>query len=262
MVRAVAGAVARRHSAAEALVVDQVGHRRVIAAYHAVRIAAQLQNAHVHGHRVELDHAADERLARAENQLDRFECLHAANQARQHAEHARLGAARRRSGRRWLGEQAAIAGPLLRVEHARLAFELEDRAIHQRLVHEHARIVDEIACREVVAAVDDDVEALEDPPHVLGGQALLELHDLDVGIERLERQLGGIDFGHTDAVVGVQDLALQVREIDDVVVDETDRADSGGCQIESRRRAEPARADQQHLGVEQLRLPGFAHLGK
>ena len=50
------------------------------------------------------------------------------------------------------------------------------------------------------------------------------------------------------------DLALQVGEIDDVVVDDADRADAGGGQVERGRRAEAAGTEQEHLGVEQLQL--------
>ena len=60
----------------------------------------------------------------------------------------------------------------------------------------------------------------------------------------------------------MQDLALQVAQVDDVVVDDADRADAGRREVEGRRRAEPAGADQQHLGVEQLRLPLLADLGQ
>ena len=40
------------------------------------------------------------------------------------------------------------------------------------------------------------------------------------------------------------------------------RADAGGGQVERGRRAEPAGAEQQHLGVEQLQLALLADLGQ
>ncbi len=58
----------------------------------------------------------------------------------------------------------------------------------------------------------------------------------------------------------MQDLALQVREVDGVVVDHAQRADPGGGQIEQQRRAEPAGADHQHSGIEQFGLPLLADL--
>ena len=62
------------------------------------------------------------------------------------------------------------------------------------------------------------------------------------------------DFGIADALGGVDHLALQVRLVHDVVIDDPDRADPGGCEVERGRRAEAAGAEQEHLGVEQLQL--------
>ena len=44
----------------------------------------------------------------------------------------------------------------------------------------------------------------------------------------------------------VDDLALQVRVVDDVGVDDAERADAGRGEVERRRRAEAAGADQEH----------------
>ena len=59
----------------------------------------------------------------------------------------------------------------------------------------------------------------------------------------------------------MQDLPLQVRLVHHVVVDDPQPPDARRGQVERRRRAQPARADQQHLGLEQLRLARLAHLG-
>ena len=56
---------------------------------------------------------------------------------------------------------------------------------------------------------------------------------------------------------------LQVRLVDDVHVDDPDRADASGRQVQGGRRTQPAaRAQTQHLGIEQLQLALFAHLGQ
>ena len=67
---------------------------------------------------------------------------------------------------------------------------------------------------------------------------------------------------HADPLGVVDHLALQVGGVDDVVVDEADRADPGRGQVERGRGAEPAGAEQQHLGVEQLQLAVDPDLGK
>ena len=56
--------------------------------------------------------------------------------------------------------------------------------------------------------------------------------DVHVGVERGERLLGRVDLAVADAIHVVQDLALQVRLVDDVHVDDADRADAGGGQVE------------------------------
>ena len=58
----------------------------------------------------------------------------------------------------------------------------------------------------------------------------------------------------------MHDLPLQVRLVDDVRVDDADSPDARRGEVERRRRAEPAGADQQDLRVEQLQLPLLAHL--
>ena len=85
----------------------------------------------------------------------------------EHAEHAALGAARDHARRRRLGVEAAVAGRVVRErrrEHRRLAVEAVDRAPDVGDPEEVRRVVDHVAGREVVGAVDDQVVALEDLP--------------------------------------------------------------------------------------------------
>ena len=92
-------------------------------------------------------------------------------------------------------------------------------------------------------------------PHVVG-------HDVHVGVQRGQRLLGRVDLAVADAVHVVQDLALQVRLVDHVHVDDAERADAGRGQVEGGRRAQPAGAEQEDLRVEQLQLAHLAHLGQ
>ena len=84
----------------------------------------------------------------------------------QHAEHAALGAARDHARRRRLGVEAAVARARRRAERRRedrgLAVEAVDRAPDVGDLQEVRRVVDHVAGREVVGAVDDQVVALED----------------------------------------------------------------------------------------------------
>src|SRR5262245_21469279 len=127
---------------AECLVVDESLLGRMLTAYRAVWIFANLQNSHVVavGQRVEIHNLADQRMARVEQHLDRFQRLDRSDQSRQRAQHSRLGARRRHVGRRRFGIEASIARSALRgVINGGLAFEAEDCAIDQRFLGEHAR---------------------------------------------------------------------------------------------------------------------------
>ena len=166
----------------------------------------------------------------------------------QHAEHAALGARRRQLDGRRLREEAAVARAVVRLEDGHLALEAVDRAVDDRDAAPDRRVVDEVAGREVVGAVDDQVPAVvEDPVDVLGGEALAVGDDVDVRVERLDRALRRVDLRRAERVERVRDLPLQVRLVDDVGVDDPERADAGRGEVERRGRAEAAGADQEDL---------------
>src|SRR6185437_4670002 len=57
------------------------------------------------------------------------------------------------------------------------------------------------------------------------------------------------------------DLALQIRLLDDIVVDDADGADAGRGEVEQRRRSETSRADHQHPRVLEPALAVDAQIG-
>src|SRR5437868_5306667 len=57
----------------------------------------------------------------------------------------------------------------------------------------------------------------------------------------------------------MDDLALQVGQRHLIVIDDAERADAGGGEIEQHRAAQAAGADDQNLGVLQLALAGPTH---
>ena len=133
--------------------------------------------------------------------------------------------------------------------------------MHDRDVVPDRGVVDEVARREVVGAVHDHVPAvLEDALDVLRGQPLAERDDLDVGVQGFDRPARGVGLRLAERVGRVHDLALQVRLVDHVRVDDPELADAGRGQVERGRRAEAARADQQDARVEQPQLPFLADL--
>ncbi len=60
----------------------------------------------------------------------------------------------------------------------------------------------------------------------------------------------------------MEHLALQVGPVDHVEIDDAERTDTGGRQVERGRRAEPARAHEQHPCCLQFALALDSHVGK
>src|ERR1700722_15778671 len=191
--------------------------------------------------------APDGGLADVEDQLDYLGGLQQAHGAGQHAEDAVGSAGWRQLGGWRLAEEAAGAGALVGLEDGELAVEAEDGGGDDGDLQAYGGVVEQIAGGEVVDAVDDDVVALDDLHDVGGVDAGLVLDDVDIGVQSLDGLLRRVDLGNTDAVGGVDHLALQVGQVDDVIVDDAQRANAGGGEVERGGRAEAARSQQQHL---------------
>ena len=81
-----------------------------------------------------------------------------------------------------------------------------------------------------------------------------------LGIDLRQRAACAFDLGKADVGRAVNHLALQVGEIDGVVVDHTQRADTGGGEILQEGCAETAGADDQYFRGNQPRLADAADL--
>ncbi len=150
-----------------------------------------------------------------------------------------LGATRHEPRRRRLGVEAAVAWAFLGVEDARLTLEAEDRTVHVRLAREHARVVDEVARGEVVRAVDDDVEVLEDVERVLTAERLLETFDVDVRVYVLYAVTGALHLRTPHVGGAVDDLALQVGLVDDIEVHDAQGSDPRRREVHGEWRTQP-----------------------
>ncbi len=83
--------------------------------------------------------------------------------------------------------------------------------------------------------------------------------------QRVEASCGvrrAVDFGASRVGRAVRDLALKVVDRDDIIIDDADRSDAGGGKIEQQRRAEAARAYDQHAGRLQFLLPLSANFAQ
>jgi hypothetical protein len=86
--------------------------------------------------------------------------------------------------------------------------------------------------------------------------------DGDVGIDGIQRRARRVDLYGADRLGAIEDLALQVGEVDLVGVGEREAPDAGRREIERRRAAEAAGADDQRVRRAQLLLPLDADLGE
>ena len=82
--------------------------------------------------------------------------------------------------------------------------------------------------------------------------------EMNMRIERANYLGSAVDLAPSDVGRGVDNLALQVGQRDDVVIDRTERADTGGRQIHQDRGAKAAGADHQHGRLLQCGLPRAA----
>src|SRR5438874_921575 len=72
-------------------------------------------------------------------------------------------------------------------------------------------------------------------------------------IDVLQRVNGGLQLWPSHVIGIVDDLALQIGEVNDVEVDDSQRSYSRGGQVHSQRRTQPSSADTEHArGLELL----------
>jgi hypothetical protein len=86
--------------------------------------------------------------------------------------------------------------------------------------------------------------------------------DVDVGIEIADALARGLDLRAADVGRAVEDLAMEVREIDVVEVDEADPADARRGEIRRDGAAEASGADNEDGGGAEPVLPFESDLGE
>ncbi|ERH10505.1 MAG: hypothetical protein J07HX64_02280 [halophilic archaeon J07HX64] len=75
--------------------------------------------------------------------------------------------------------------------------------------------------------------------------------DSDIGVEFGRELRGGVDLRPADIAVAVNYLTLKIREFDDIVVGDTERAHTCGRQILDDRRPEAAGSENEDRRVDQ-----------
>src|SRR4030095_5003814 len=169
-------------------------------AQRAIRIAADTDLAKPHGKRIVHQQTSDQGFSLLHDEFNRLGRLYHSNNPGQNSQDTGLTSRRHHTRRGWGGEQAAVAWANMRLEHTGLPFKLENAAMHYRLAGEESGIVDQIARRKVIAAVDDDVIVLKDSHDIIHRQTLVIEAHLHVRIKRVDRLLGRFGLRHANAV--------------------------------------------------------------
>ena len=128
----------------------------------------------------------------------------------------------------------------------------------------NSEVVDEETGLEVVGAIDDEIKAREQLGGIARVQVPHEAFDVDTAIDGAQFALGGNGFGEGGAgVVFVEEsLALQVRGLDKIAVQDSDTADSGTHEKAGGSSTDRAATDDDGAGSEEALLAFFADSGE
>ena len=170
-------------------------------------------------------------------------------------EHSSVGAARHSFRRRRLREQASVARPAVVMVDRQLALQSKGRSGDEGTAGQAAGVADEVPRGDVVARVDDHVEAGDQVETISGREALVEGLDLDRAVQRQARGLGGLGLGHTYAILAVDDLPVEVRLVHNVAIDDPEPTHPGRGEIIGDRRPEASSSDDQHAARADFFLP-------
>ena len=216
--------------------------------------------------RAERDQVEDQHFIRcqpgkAQQQLERLECLQTAEHARNRPQHARLGAIAYQAITRGLGPYTSqTRRAVVATYQLQLAFVLIDAREQHRLAQAQRNIVQQELGGEVVAAVEDEIGTFGQCCGVAGIEPHGVRGHLNFGIERahsLRRELG---LGLAAVGQRVPGLAMQVGGLQMVRIHDGEPADTRARQVLQHRHAQPARTHHQHRRATQALLSRRTHL--
>ena len=240
----------------------EVSDHRGGAAEGAIRITLQPDFPKSHLQRIVGEETAHERVTDIQKKLDGLSGLNRADCAWEHAQDARLASGGDQPRWRWGGIKAAVARAPVRVKDRDHSFELKDRAVDIRLFQEITGVIDQIAGVEVVRAIHHQIVVPQDLDDILHRQTEGVRDDLHVRVQGLKGLPRGVHLGPTHVLGLVENLALEVRELDMVRINDSKGPDPGGGEIECRGGAEPSGPDAEDLRQEKSLLPPLPHLGE
>ena len=136
------------------------------------------------------------------------------------------------------------------VDGHELPVEAYGRALDERHPVGHAAGVDQLPCTVVVAAIEHHAGFGHERIEQVAVGPLLHAAHLHIGVEGRDGAAHGLDLGQAHAGRVMRYLALEVGEVDGVVIHDGESADSGGREVQGRGRSQAACAENEHVGRE------------
>ena len=134
----------------------------------------------------------------------------------------------------------------MRREHGALSVETKNRSVNVGFTRPNTNIVREITRRKIIRAVDDDVVARDQILRVLAREPAIVQFDVDIWVRIVQTFSRRFQFAAANVFRAVQNLTVQVRKIDIVRIDQSNRADSGRREIKRSGGTESAGANAQN----------------
>jgi hypothetical protein len=124
-------------------------------------------------------------------------------------------------------------------------------------VPRHRQVVQQVPGLEVVQPVDDEIHAVDEALGVAMVEVVHVRLDVDLPVDQLQPLPGGFGLGHglLHVPLVVEHLALEVRDLHDVAVDEAQATHAGPGQGVGDDRPQGAAPDDEHPGRPQPPLP-------
>jgi hypothetical protein len=123
-------------------------------------------------------------------------------------------------------------------------------------------VVHQVSGGKVVTTINHNVVSRHYFQGVVGPKTLPMRNYFHVRVESEQGFAGRIDLGHANSIHVVQNLPLEVRGVNNIVVHDPDSPDTGCSQIESSWRAETPRSDEQNPCTQKPQLSRLTDLGK
>ena len=118
----------------------------------------------------------------------------------------------------------------------------------------------QIAGIGIVRAINHQIMGADQRVGIAACQARLYRFHRHARVQRRHHAGGLHHLGGADAVGGMQDLAVEIADLDMLIINKADMADTGSRQIEPGGRAKPASPDKKNARCQQAFLPLFANV--